>query len=135
VKHFLIPALAATAVVVAPAFAPLANADDIPGFGPYIGQWGAHGEHLTVNADGSGQETYNGGFVTFQIDGVDGDTANGRITGGSTPTPLGRVGWPATLQLAGNGQVLKLYITDGDDFFPFCKIVNGGRVNNSHCGT
>lgn len=127
-KHFVIPALAVTAMI----FTPVATAD-MAGFGPYVGQWGAHSEHLIVNADGSGQEIYNGGFVNFQIDGVDGDTANGRITG--TSTPLGRVGWPASLQLVHNGRAVRLYITDGDDGFLFCKMVNGSYVNNSRCGS
>lgn len=123
-KHFLVPALALTAIV----FASPAHGD-IAGFGPYVGQWASRGERLIVNPDGSGQETYNGGFVNFQIVDVDGDNANGSVTGASNP--LTNLGKPAYLQLAAKGQVLKLYITDGDDFFPFCKVVNGGK---SHCG-
>ncbi|HEY2196633.1 MAG TPA: hypothetical protein VGH69_02825, partial [Mycobacterium sp.] len=29
--------------------------------GPYVGNWTAHGEHVVVNADGSGTETTNYG--------------------------------------------------------------------------
>ena len=61
--------------------APLANADPCnnqaclqksfaEAGGPFIGSWGAHGEGVTVNADGSGVETTRRGTLNFQLNSV-----------------------------------------------------------------
>jgi hypothetical protein len=115
--------------------APLAQAD-VPGLGPFVGQWGAHGESLTVNADGSGSETYNGGSVNFQISGVQppppqpDHTAYGNITSGGNAER----GSYVTITLVDSGQGVLLSVANGDNGFPFCKIVNGSKVNSADCG-
>jgi hypothetical protein len=35
--------------------------------GPFVGQWGAHGEGLTINADGTAVETTRTGTVNFRL--------------------------------------------------------------------
>ena len=86
------------AAAAALAFSPLAHAD--PGGqaglsrpfsqagGPFIGQWGAHGESVTVNADGTGVETSRMGTMNFTLGSVQTstnpwDTAYGNVTGGA----------------------------------------------------
>src|SRR5436305_1397082 len=72
----LIPAVPAAGV----ACAPLAQADpggqaglskpfSVAG-GPFIGEWGAHGERVTVTADGSGVETSRYGTTNFSLGSV-----------------------------------------------------------------
>ena len=39
-----------------------------------------------------------------------------------------------TLQLADGGQGMKFSAGGGDSNFPFCKIVNGNRLNSADCG-
>ena len=117
------------------ACAPMAQAD-VPGLGPFVGQWGAHGESLTINSDGSGSETYNGGSVNFQISGVQppppqpDHTAYGNITGGGHAER----GSFVTLTLVDGGNGLLLSVANGDNNFPFCKRVNGSYVNSADCG-
>jgi hypothetical protein len=102
--------------------------------GLYVGQWGAHGEHLTVNADGTGSETYNGGSVNFRMNEVQfkgqPNTAYGNIVSGGHAER----GSSVTMQIVDNGQGLLLTVANGDTNFPFCKIVNGGYVNSADCG-
>jgi hypothetical protein len=126
------------------AFVPLAGgliltptaAADVPGLGPFIGQWGAHGERLTVNADGSGSETYSGGSVNFQISNVQppppqpDHTAYGHITSGGKA----EVGSYVTITLVDGGQGALLSVANGDNQFPFCKMVNGSYLNSADCG-
>jgi hypothetical protein len=126
-KQVLIPAPASAAVFLA---APAAA--DVAGLGPYVGQWGAHGESLTVNSDGSGSETFNGGSVNFRISDVRDNTAYGSITGASSSRSP--VGGNVALQLADGGRGLLLTIAGGDTGFPFCKKVNGSYVNSADCG-
>jgi hypothetical protein len=99
--------------------------------GPYIGQWGAHGESLTVDSDGTGSETYSGGTVNFKLGSVQGPppAAYGYVTGG-----VKEVGSYVTLTLVDGGQGLLLSVGGGDQNFPFCKIVNGNKVNSYDCG-
>ena len=58
--------------------------------GPYVGNWGAHGEHVVVNADGSGTETSNYGTVNFKMTFVSTSdpTASGNVTGGAKQAGL-----------------------------------------------
>jgi hypothetical protein len=115
--------------------APIAHAD-VPGLGPFIGEWGAHGERLVVNADGTGTETYRGGSVNFRISGVQppppqpDHTAYGNITsGGNAP-----VGSYVTITLVDGDRGVLLSVAGGDNGFPFCKVVNGGYANSADCG-
>jgi hypothetical protein len=130
-KLLVVPAVLAVSI----ACAPQAQAD-VPGLGPFVGQWGAHGESLTVNADGSGSETYNGGSVNFQISGVQppppqpDHTAYGNITSGGNADR----GSYVTITLVDSGQGALLSVANGDTNFPFCKRVNGNYVNSADCG-
>lgn len=127
--------VASAVLAVGIAWAPLAQAD-VPGLGPFVGQWGAHGESLTVNSDGSGSESYNGGSVNFQISGVQppppqpDHTAYGNITSGGHAER----GSYVTLTLVDGGNGLLLSVANGDNGFPFCKRVNGDYVNSADCG-
>ena len=102
--------------------------------GPYVGEWGAHGEHLSVNSDGTGTETSRYGTVNFRMSTVQSqgqpNTAYGNITGGGRAEP----GSYVTMQLVDGGNGLLLSIANGDNNFPFCKIVNGSKVNSADCG-
>lgn len=124
-----------TAIAIGVACAPLAQAD-VPGLGPFVGQWVAHGESLIVNADGSGSETYNGGSVNFQISGVQppppqpDHTAYGSITSGGNAER----GSYVTITLVDGGQGILLSVANGDTGFPFCKVVNGNKLNSADCG-
>src|SRR6202044_2036559 len=68
--------------------------------GPYVGNWGAHGEHVVVSADGSGTETSNYGTVNFKMTFVSTSdpTASGNVTGGAK-----QVGSYVNMQLVDNG--------------------------------
>lgn len=132
-KKFSVPPvpLLAAALILAPT-----AAADVPGLDPFVGEWGAHGEHLTVNPDGSGTETYNGGSVNFQITNVQPPppqpdyTAYGFITSGGQAEP----GSYVTITLVDGGQGVLLSVANGDNNFPFCKIVNGTYLNSADCG-
>jgi len=74
--------------------------------------------------------------VNFQISGVQppppqpDHTAYGAITsGGKAP-----VGSYVTITLVDSGQGALLSVANGDNGFPFCKIVNGSKVNSADCG-
>ena len=128
-------ALVPLAVAAGIACAPMAPAD-IPGLGPFVGEWGARGERLTVNADGTGAETYRGGSMNFRLSGVQpppaqpDHTAYGNITsGGNAPT-----GSYVTITLVDGGQGALLSVAGADNSFPFCKMVNGTYVNSADCG-
>jgi hypothetical protein len=92
--------------------------------GPYVGKWGAHGEAVTVDADGSGVETSNYGTTTFVMTFVSTDqpiTASGNVTGGAK-----QGGGYVTMQLfdGGNGMLFSMV----------CKVVvGGGYTNNADC--
>jgi hypothetical protein len=127
----------ATAVGVAPA--PLAQSDpgqadlskpfSVAG-GPFVGQWGAHGEGLTINADGSAVETTSSGTVNFRLSSVQGPPSQPDTTAyGNLPS-----GGYATATLVDGGRGLTLSIAGGDNGFPFCKVVNGGYANSADCG-
>ena len=148
------------AALAAIACAPLAHADggdqaaisrpwSVAG-APFVGNWGAHEERLTINADGTSTETYNDrsscpnapmagcgvtGTVNFRLSTVQTtktpwDTAYGNLTsGGKAP-----VGSYVTIQLVDGGNGALLSVANGDNGFPFCKIVNGSGVNSADCG-
>ncbi|MGA9678278.1 MAG: hypothetical protein WBR28_24485 [Mycobacterium sp.] len=98
--------------------------------GPFVGQWGAHGEGLNINADGTAVETTRTGTVNFRLSSVQGPpsqpdtTAYGNIPGGGY----------ATATLVDGGRGLTLSIAGGDNNFPFCKRVDGGYANSADCG-
>jgi hypothetical protein len=90
-KIAVLPALLAAGI----AGAPLAQADPGPAGlsqpfsvagGPYVGECGAHGEHLSVSSDGTGTETSRYGTVNFRMSTVQSqgqpNTAYGNVTGG-----------------------------------------------------
>ncbi len=145
VNNALAPAVLATALGAGLAFAAPVHADpgqaglsqpfSVAG-GPFVGQWGAHGESMTINADGTGSETYRGGSVNFRLGSVQGPpsqpdtTAYGNITGGGNAQP----GSYVTVTLVDGGQGVTLSVANGDNGFPFCKIVNGSKVNSADCG-
>jgi hypothetical protein len=126
-------------VTVALALAPLAESDprqadlgkpfSVAG-GPFVGQWGAHGEDLIINADGSAVETTASGKVNFRFTFVQGPPSQPDTTAyGNLPD-----GGYATATLVDGGRGLTLSIAGGDNNFPFCKIVNGRYVNDENCG-
>lgn len=133
-------AFAATAVILAAGG--VASAYAQPGLSqpfsvagaPYIGDWQAHGEHLTVNPDGTGTETYRNGTVNFRMSSVQSqgqpNTAYGNVTGGGKAEP----GSYVTMQLVDGGNGLLLSVANGDNGFPFCKVVNGSYANSADCG-
>jgi hypothetical protein len=89
---------------------------------------------VTVNADGTGVETSSMGMMNFTLGSVQTstnpwDTAYGNVTGGSLER-----GAFVTLQLVDAGQGMKFSAGGGDTSFPFCKIVNGNRLNSADCG-
>ena len=102
--------------------------------GPFIGQWGAHGGSINVNADGTGVETSSRGTMNFTLGSVQTstnpwDTAYGNVTSGVLER-----GAFVTLQLADGGKGMTFSAGGGDTNFPFCKIVNGNRLNSADCG-
>lgn len=101
--------------------------------GPFVGEWGAHKEHVVVNADGAGTETSNYGTMTFKMGSVsneDTNQAQGNIVSGGRAEP----GSWVTMQLVDGGRGMLFGAANGDQQFPFCKIVNGNRLNPDDCG-
>lgn len=138
-------ALAATAALlfgagfVSAAPAPLAQSDpgqadlgapfSVAG-GPFVGVWGAHGEGLTINADGSAVETTRSGTVNFRFNYVQGPPSQPDTTAyGNLPD-----GGYATATLVDDGRGLTLSVANGDNNFPFCKMVDGAYLNSANCG-
>jgi hypothetical protein len=130
-------------VSAALAFAPAAGAD-VAGISPFVGQWHAHEEGLTIDASGHGRETYADrstcpnapmsgcgitGTVDFMLSSVSGDTATGAITGASNPKEP--IGGPVKVQLEGGGQGLNLWVAGGDQGFGFC---NSNSPGSGLCG-
>ena len=99
--------------------------------GPYVGEWSAHGEHVIVNADGSGTETSNYGTVNFRMTFVSTSepTASGNVTGGAKQS-----GAYVNMQLVDHGNGMLFSMGGGDQNFPFCKLVGGSAVNSADCG-
>jgi hypothetical protein len=101
--------------------------------GPYVGEWQAHREHVSVSSDGSGTEVSDSGTVTFKMGSVSTDqpiTASGNvINGGRIPT-----GSYVTMQLVDGGNGMLFSMGGGDQNFPFCKVVNGSNANSADCG-
>ena len=138
IKTAVMPVALAAAIVCAPA----AQADPCnnqaclqspfsQAGGPYVGNWGAHGEHVVVNADGSGTETSNYGTVNFKMTFVSTSepTASGNVTGGAK-----QVGSYVNMQLVDSGNGMLFSMGGGDQNFPFCKLVRGSAVNSADCG-
>jgi hypothetical protein len=145
----------AAAVVLAPltpnvlavgfVYAPLAQADPGGGQaalqksfaearGPFIGSWGAHGEGVTVNADGSGFETSRRGTLNFNLGAVQTSTTPWDTAYGNVVSGLLERGAFVTLQLVDGGKRMNFSAGGGDTNVPFCKIVNGSKVNPDDCG-
>lgn len=136
----MIKAVVVTAVLVAGiACAPLAHADPCTtqaclsqpfssAGGLFVGDWGAHKEHVTVNSDGSGTENSSYGTRGFKMTYVQSvgqpTTAYGNVPGGGYVTMV--------LVDGGNGMLFSM--ANGDNNFPFCKMVNGSYVNSADCG-
>jgi hypothetical protein len=81
--------------------------------GPYVGDWGAHKEHVVVRSDGSGTETSNYGTVTFTMGSVSTEqpiTALGNVvSGGNIP-----VGSYVSMQLVDGGNGMLFSMGGGD---------------------
>jgi hypothetical protein len=138
IKAAVVPAALATTI----ACAPVAQADPCnnqaclqrpfsQAGGPYIGDWGAHKEHVVVNADGSGTETSSYGTVNFRMTFVSTSdpTASGNVTGGAK-----QVGSYVNMQLVDSGNGMLFSVGGGDQNFPFCKMVGGSYANSADCG-
>jgi hypothetical protein len=100
--------------------------------GPFVGSWGSHTEHVTVNADSTGTETsIYGKTVTFKFSEVqdNGQTAYGNIVSGAA----GQGGY-VLMHLVDSGNGMQMSIAGGDNGWPFCKSVNGNYVNHADCG-
>jgi hypothetical protein len=99
---------------------------------PFVGDWGAHKEHITINSDGTGTETSSNGTVNFTLGSVmnEGPTAMGNITSGGNAEP----GSYVALKLVDSGRGLIVDIAKGDQAFPFCKYVGGSALNSADCG-
>ena len=126
-------------------YAPLAQADPGGGQaalqksfaeagGPFIGSWGAHGEGVTVNADGSGFETSRRGTINFNLGSVQTSTTPWDTAYGNVVSGFLERGAFVTLQLVDGGRGMNFSAGGGDTNFPFCKIVNGSKVNADDCG-
>jgi hypothetical protein len=101
---------------------------------PFIGDWSAHREGVTVNPDGTGVETTSRGTLNFTLGSVQTsanpwDTAYGNVTSGFLER-----GAFVTLELADGGNGMNFSAGGGDTMFPFCKVVNGNRLNSYDCG-
>lgn len=92
--------------------------------GPFVGSWHAHGEGLTINADGSATEVTNTGTLSFRFSTVQDVTAYGNQPDGGY----------VTVTLVDGGRGLTLSAAGADQGFPFCKIVNGSTANSADCG-
>ena len=102
--------------------------------GPFIGQWGAHGEGVTVNADGSGVETTRRGTLNFQLNSVQTSTTPWDTAYGGVVSGFLQRGAFVTIQLVDGGNGMNFSAGGGDTNFPFCKIVNNSKVNSADCG-
>jgi hypothetical protein len=128
-KALALPAVLAVAI----GFAPAAQADPgQAGLGqpfseagaPFVGSWGAHREGLTINADGSATEVTSTRTLSYRFSTVQENTAYGNQPDGSY----------VTVTLVDGGRGLTLTAAGADQGFPFCKIVDGAKVNPADCG-
>jgi len=141
VRPLLIPAVVAAGI----ACTPVAQADPCntqaclqksfaEAGGPFIGSWGAHGEGVTVNADGSGVETSRRGTLNFQLNSVQTSTAPWDTAYGGVESGFLQPGAFVTIRLVDGGRGMAFSAGGGDNDFPFCKIVNDSKVNSADCG-
>lgn len=92
--------------------------------GPFVGFWYAHGERLTINADGSATEVTNTGTLNYRFSTVQESTAYGNQPDGGY----------VTVSLIDGGRGLTLTAAGADQGFPFCKTLNGSKANSVDCG-
>jgi hypothetical protein len=71
--------------------------------GPFVGSWGAHGEGVTVNADGSGVETTRRGTLNFQLNSVQTTTTPWDTAYGGVASGFLQQGAFVTMQLVDGG--------------------------------
>jgi len=102
--------------------------------GPFIGSWAAHGEGVTVNADGSGVETSRRGTLNFNLNSVQTSTTPWDTAYGGVVSGFLERGAFVTIRLVDGGRGMAFSAGGGDNDFPFCKIVNGSKVNPDDCG-
>jgi hypothetical protein len=141
-KTLMIPAVLAAGGI---ACVPLGQADPcttqaclqksfVEAGGPFIGSWGAHGEGVTVNTDGSGVETTPRGTLNFQLNSVQTSTTPWDTAYGGVVSGFLQRGAFVTIQLVDGGNGMNFSAGGGDTNFPFCKIVNNSKVNSADCG-
>jgi hypothetical protein len=101
----------------------------------FVGTWRAHGEVVTIDADGSGTETASRGTLNFKLpfvqQGPSGawDYALGNVVSGFLQR-----GAFVSVQLVDGGKGMLFSAGGGDNGFPFCKMVNGSAANSFDCG-
>jgi hypothetical protein len=132
--------------IAAVVFVPQASADVLR-ITPFVGSWHAHEEGLDIQANGHGRETYNdrstcpdapmagcgiAGTTDFMLTWVSGDAATGTITAATDPKQP--IGGPVTIKLVGDGQGLELFISGGDQGFPFCNSNDDDAARHYYCG-
>ena len=101
---------------------------------PFVGEWGAHGESVTVNADGSGVEIAKRGTLNFKLGSVQTSTTPWDTAYGNVVSGFLERGAFVTIRLVDGGNGMAFSAGGGDSDFPFCKLVNGSRVNSNDCG-
>jgi hypothetical protein len=136
----IITGIITTALLLAPHSKADPNQADLSRpFGQYAdqfaGQWNAHKESVTINADGTGTEVADRGTLHFKLpfvqQGPSGawDYALGNVTDGFLER-----GASVTVQLVDGGNGMQFSAGGGDQSFPFCKMVGGGSLNSNDCG-
>jgi len=102
---------------------------------PFVGQWAAHGENVTVNADGTGFETAQRGQLNFKMTGVQTSTTPWDTAYGNVVSGVLERGAFVTIQLVDGGKGMDFSAGGGDSGFPFCKKgANGAALNRFDCG-
>jgi hypothetical protein len=141
-KKIAIAGMATAALVFAPS-----AAADVAGLAPFVGSWHAHEEGLKIQPNGNGRETYadkstcldapaagcgKTATVDITLTSVSGDTATGAITAASNSKDP--IGGPVTIKIVGDGAGLQLWMTGGDQGFPFCNSNDNVAASHYYCG-
>jgi hypothetical protein len=70
--------------------------------------------------------------VDITLTSVSGDTATGAITAASNSKDP--IGGPVTIKIVGDGAGLQLWMTGGDQGFPFCNSNDNVAASHYYCG-